>query len=93
MRMYWRVPDRHPETKLLVFLEGSIEVVVQGRKFNYKLGDKLIIPGNVEHSAIAGARGCGFFWGRRNYSIEVEVRWKRELDSRHSLPASSRRAS
>lgn len=58
-------PHRHPETKLLVFLEGSMEITVQGQKFECKPGDKLIIPGNVEHSAVAGPEGCAFLWSEK----------------------------
>ena len=58
-------PHAHPETKLLVFLEGEMEVKVAGESFRCKPGDKLVIPGNVEHSAVAGARGCVFFWSEK----------------------------
>lgn len=58
-------PHRHPETKLLVFLKGSMEVRVGDQKFDCKRGDKLIIPGNTEHSAIAGPEGCAFFWSEK----------------------------
>ena len=56
---------RHPETKLLVFLEGTMEVIAGGQKFACKPGDKLIIPGNAEHSAVAGPKGCVFFWSEK----------------------------
>lgn len=55
----------HPETKLLAFLEGSMEVTVAGQKFYCRPGDKLIIDGNIEHSALAGPEGCGFFWSEK----------------------------
>lgn len=55
----------HPETKLLAFLEGSMEVVVDGKKFSCKSGDKLIIPGNVVHWAVVGSEGCRFFWSEK----------------------------
>lgn len=58
-------PHRHPETKLLVFLQGSMEVKVKGQKFDCRPGDKLIIPGNIEHSAVAGPEGCAFFWSEK----------------------------
>jgi quercetin dioxygenase-like cupin family protein len=55
----------HPETKLLVFLEGSMEVRVKGKLYQCEVGDKLIIPGNFEHSAKAGPEGCTFFWSEK----------------------------
>ena len=58
-------PHRHAETKLLVFLEGSMEVTVKGQRFQCKPGDKLVIPGNAEHSAVAGPEGCVFFWSEK----------------------------
>jgi len=56
---------RHQETKLLVFLEGSMEVKVEEETYQCGSGDKLIIPGNMEHSAIVGSEGCVFFWAEK----------------------------
>ncbi|MGH7828633.1 MAG: cupin domain-containing protein [Candidatus Binatia bacterium] len=58
-------PHRHPETKLLVFLQGSMEVAVADQKFTCGPGDKLVIPGNAEHSAAVGPDGCVFFWSEK----------------------------
>ncbi len=58
-------PHRHPETKLLAFLEGSMEVKVGNNSQECRPGDKYIIPGNVEHSAIVGSGGCVFFWSEK----------------------------
>ena len=57
--------DRHPQTKLLVFLEGGMEVNVGRNSFECHAGDKVIIPGNVEHSAVVGPDGCIFFWSEK----------------------------
>ena len=56
---------RHATTKLLVFLKGSMEVEVAGQKYSCRSGDKLIIPGNVEHAALVGPEGCLFFWSEK----------------------------
>lgn len=56
---------KHPETKLLVGLEGSMQIKVKGEKFNLEPGDKLIIPGNTFHSAVAGENGCKFYWSEK----------------------------
>lgn len=56
---------KHPETKLLVVLEGTMEVQVKDVNFNCSPGDKLIIPGNTEHSAQAGPDGCTFLWSEK----------------------------
>jgi quercetin dioxygenase-like cupin family protein len=55
----------HPETKLLAFLEGEMEVRVGETLYHCEPGDKLFIPGNVEHSAKAGPRGCIFYWSEK----------------------------
>ncbi len=58
-------PHSHPETKLLVFLEGEMEVKVKDEKYDCSAGDKLIIPGNRDHSAKVGPQGCAFFWSEK----------------------------
>ncbi len=58
-------PHSHPETKLLAFLEGEMEVEVKDEKYECRAGDKLIIPGNAEHSARVGSDGCAFFWSEK----------------------------
>ena len=56
---------KHPETKLLAILSGNIKVKVGGKTYNLKKGDKLIIPGNVYHSAVVEKDGCEFFWSEK----------------------------
>ena len=58
-------PHTHPETKLLAFLSGSMEVKVADKTHRCKAGDKVIIDGNVEHSAVVGPEGCTFFWSEK----------------------------
>ncbi len=58
-------PHSHPETKLLVFLRGTMEVKVKDDKYECRTGDKLIISGNTEHSAKVGPEGCAFFWSEK----------------------------
>ena len=58
-------PHTHPETKLLAFLKGSMEVKAGGKEYHCQPGDKLIIPGKVKHSAVVGKQGCTFFWSER----------------------------
>ncbi len=58
-------PHTHPETKLLAFLEGSMNVKVGDESFVCQKGDKLIITGNVKHSAMVGKEGCSFFWSEK----------------------------
>jgi quercetin dioxygenase-like cupin family protein len=56
---------QHPETKVLVCLEGSMKVNVNGKDCDFEVGDKLIIPGNTPHSALVGEKGCLFYWSEK----------------------------
>jgi len=58
-------PHHHPETKLLAFLEGNMVVTVDNIAINCKPGDKVIIPGNIDHDGIVGPDGCRFFWSEK----------------------------
>ncbi|HEX9879558.1 MAG TPA: cupin domain-containing protein [Candidatus Binatia bacterium] len=58
-------PHSHAETKLLVFLKGGMRVTVAGEDYQCDAGDRLVIQGNVEHSAVAGPEGCVFLWSER----------------------------
>lgn len=58
-------PHQHQETKLLAFLEGSMTVKVADQTFECDVADKLIIPGNIKHSAVVGDAGCTFFWSEK----------------------------
>ena len=56
---------RHAETKLLVFLQGEMTVKVGEKSYECRPGDKFIIAGNVDHSAVVGPEGCVFFWSEK----------------------------
>jgi quercetin dioxygenase-like cupin family protein len=62
---YVYTPHSHEETKLLAFLHGGMRVTVAGVLYECTAGDELIIPGNVEHSAVIGAEGCVYFWSEK----------------------------
>jgi len=55
----------HPETKLLVFLEGEMTVYVGEKSYQSQTGNRFVIPGNVEHSAVVGPKGCVLLWSER----------------------------
>jgi len=55
----------HPETKLLAILEGGMCATVDGKHYILEKGDKLIIPGGVQHSALVNDSGCIFFWSEK----------------------------
>jgi gentisate 1,2-dioxygenase len=56
---------RHPQAKLLAFLAGGMEVTAGGRTYRCAAGDKLVIPGSVEHAARVGPDGCTFYWSEQ----------------------------
>lgn len=56
---------KHKETKLLVGLSGSMNIKVGEKEFTLASGDKLVVPGNIYHSAIVGKEGCSFFWSEK----------------------------
>lgn len=56
---------QHSETKLLLFLQGSMDVEVGNQRFPCSAGDKLIIPGNTPHKAVVSSEGCMFLWAEK----------------------------
>jgi hypothetical protein len=58
-------PHSHAETKVLAFLAGSMEVRVGAYTYRCLPGDRVVIPGGVEHAALVGPEGCTFFWSEQ----------------------------
>lgn len=58
-------PHKHPETKLIAILEGELDVTIKDKTYLCKKYDKIVIPGNITHSAVAGKEGCTFFWAEK----------------------------
>lgn len=56
---------KHPETKLIICLEGSMKVKVLDKEYLFEPGDKLKIPGNTLHSGIVSNKGCLYFWSEK----------------------------
>jgi len=50
--------------QLLIFVNGSAVVRVGNRAFHCVPGDRLLIPGCVEHSAEVGTEGCTYMLAR-----------------------------
>ena len=50
-------PHKNATDLLLVYLEGSADVRVGQDEYHCTPGDRLQIPGNIEHSARVGADG------------------------------------
>ena len=58
-------PHQHAATKLLAFISGGMEVLVADQAYSCRAGDRLLIPGGVEHSALVHADGCAYFWAEK----------------------------
>lgn len=58
-------PHQHEETKLIVCLEGSMNVSVKEKIYNFEPGDKIIITANTPHSAVVGSTGCVYYWSEK----------------------------
>ena len=55
----------HAAAKLLVIMQGSMDITVEGTRYAAKPGDRIFIPGYTRHEAVAGRNGCTFFWSER----------------------------
>lgn len=58
-------PHKHPEEKLLVILAGSMKLRIGNDWTTLLEGDMAIIPGDMNHEAVIGGKGCTFFWAER----------------------------
>ena len=55
----------HATARLLVILQGDMDITVQGVHYSAEPGDRIFVPGNAQHKAIAGRHGCTDFWSER----------------------------
>ena len=51
-------PHSHPHEQAGIVLEGELTFIIDGETELLKEGDVYIIPGDVEHSAVASAEPC-----------------------------------
>lgn len=66
-------PHVHPEQKLIVIISGNLQLTVEEEIFQCEMGDKIVIPPYLEHSAIVGEKGCSFFWSEKNNILYVST--------------------
>ncbi len=55
----------HPEIKLLAFISGTMQLTVDGITYECEPGDRVLIKGDVPHSAVVGLDGCTFYWSEK----------------------------
>jgi mannose-6-phosphate isomerase-like protein (cupin superfamily) len=56
----------HPGDQLLIVLDGSISITMEGKTVNLEAGDELFFPATVNHSAQVGLKGCSYVVGERH---------------------------
>src|SRR5215468_4765586 len=47
-------PHRHPQEQIMIVLDGSCDEIIEGKRYNVKKGDVIILPPNIEHGAYIG---------------------------------------
>ena len=59
-------PDHnHPTDQLIVVLRGLIAITMDGKTSALKVGDEILFPAKVIHSAKVGSEGCLYLHGER----------------------------
>lgn len=59
-------PDHdHPGDQLLVVLNGSLSITMNGKTSVLGPGDKMLFPAKIVHSAKVGPEGCLYLDGER----------------------------
>ena len=59
-------PDHdHPGDQLMIVLEGSIAVAMNGENHLLAPGDELYVPAHMTHRAKVGPKGCKYIVGEK----------------------------
>lgn len=74
------LPHRHEPAEFYLGLSGGGEVTINGTVYAISAGVALFIPGDAEHSVLAGPEGLSFAYGFPRASFE-------EVEYRFSAPA------
>lgn len=56
------LPHRHVQPEVYLGLEGEAVVTIEGVAHAFSPGVALFVPGNAEHSTIAGPNGARFLY-------------------------------
>ncbi|MEZ4103916.1 MAG: cupin domain-containing protein [Candidatus Paceibacterota bacterium] len=56
----------HPYNVALFVTEGVLKVTINGETKELKAGDRVDIPANTQHSAVAGTDGCQYVVGEKH---------------------------
>lgn len=62
---YEYLPHQHKATKILAFIEGTMEVQIGSNLYQCSAYDRIVIEGGAIHRATVGSNGCEFFWAEK----------------------------
>jgi quercetin dioxygenase-like cupin family protein len=48
----------HPNEQMIVVLEGTVDIVLEGKAYGLKAGEVMTVPSNLQHTGIGGEHGC-----------------------------------
>jgi mannose-6-phosphate isomerase-like protein (cupin superfamily) len=57
-------PHQNDTDMLLVFVDGEARITIGSSSYTCTIGDRLLIPGDVSHSAAVGPVGCIYYLAR-----------------------------
>src|SRR5215472_1761248 len=68
-------PHRHPQEQIMIVLDGSCDEIIEGKRYNVKKGDVIILPPNIEHGAYIGPQDVQvidvFGYPRSDYLLKM----------------------
>ena len=68
-------PHRHPQEQIMIVLDGSCDEIIEGKLYNVKKGDVIILPPNIEHGAYIGPQDVQvidvFGYPRSDYLLKM----------------------
>lgn len=60
----------HKGDHIMVVIEGSVSIKVEGKNLDLKAGEEFRCPAGVPHSATMGPEGCEYIVGEKNGPTE-----------------------
>ena len=68
-------PHRHAQEQIMIVLDGSCDEIIEGKLYNVKKGDVIILPSNIEHGAYIGPQDVQvidvFGYPRSDYLLKM----------------------
>ena len=48
----------HPHEQMIVVLEGTVDIILEGKIYGLKAGEVMSVPSNLQHTGMALEHGC-----------------------------------